>query len=105
MNNILSLGKTTSAKTIDLRSISMKKYIRIILPILFLALAVPVIFRYQSKAPPPNPSYWLVDTATNRTLTHTSTFLSVGDEYISADNQVYRIIRIHSDKAYAERID
>ncbi|MDD2496939.1 MAG: hypothetical protein PHT78_00215 [Desulfitobacteriaceae bacterium] len=83
----------------------MKKYIRIILPILFLALAVPVIFRFQSKAPPPDPSYWLVDASTNRTLTHTSTFLSVGDEYISADNQVYRIIRINNDKAYAERID
>lgn len=48
--------------------------------------------------------YWVVNISNNKSLIHTSFPLSIGDEYISADNKIYRVVKIVKDKAYVEEI-
>jgi hypothetical protein len=76
-----------------------KSFPAIFLLILVLVIALPVFTRDNAprKNLPHNSSshndsgYWVVNMADNKTLTHTSVPLSVGDEYITADNKIYRI--------------
>jgi len=80
----------------------------IFLLILVLMIILPVFT--QDHAPrkilPHNPSgYWVVNMADNKTLTHTSMLLNVGDEYITAENKIYRITKIVGDKAYVKELE
>lgn len=88
----------------------MKKLFPALLLLFILTVMVlPSFTRQNQNTPRKNlthsSSYWVVNTADNKTLTHTSVPLSIGDEYIAADNKIYRIVRIVKDKAYVEQIE
>ncbi|ATW26269.1 hypothetical protein [Candidatus Formimonas warabiya] len=88
----------------------MRKFFPLIfLLLVVLLLAVPAFIKQSTprKNLPQGdpPGYWVVDMGNNKYLTHTSVPLSVGDEYLSADNKVYRITKIVADKAYVQRIE
>lgn len=61
-------------------------------------------FRPNSPSSPTQESYWVVDMATNKNIAHTSIPLSVGDEYLSSDNTLYRIVKLIKDKAYVKKV-
>lgn len=89
----------------------MKKGVPAILLLLAIMIIALPIFFTKDNAPrkdlPHSSSsgYWVVNVADNKTLTHTSVQLSIGDEYISADNKIYRITKILKDKVYVEQIE
>jgi hypothetical protein len=84
----------------------MKKILlRIWLSVLLVVIIVPVLFLMSKSSPARSKGdYWLVDTSNQKYLTHTSIPLSIGDEYISSDNKIYRIIRITKNKAYVKQL-
>ena len=77
----------------------------IILALLLLA----VFFRKDGPSPQspvrPHPVkyayYQIVDAATGKTLTFVSVPVTKGDEYVTADNRRYVVVRIRENKAYA----
>ncbi|MEL7564023.1 MAG: hypothetical protein AAGU27_04000 [Dehalobacterium sp.] len=88
----------------------MKKvFPAILLLLVVIIIAVPVFFTRVSAPrkdlPQSSSGYWVINMADNKTLTHTSITLSVGDQYIAADNKIYRITKIVEDKIYVEQIE
>lgn len=86
----------------------MKKRLSFWLVALIIVLIFPAVISFMNQVPSKGNldySYWVIDLASNRPLTHTTIPLSVGDEYISADNKIYRILKITRDKAYAQEIN
>ncbi len=48
--------------------------------------------------------YFVIDEASGKTLTYVTTVVvSVGDEYMDADGQWYRVVRVEENRAYARR--
>ncbi len=86
----------------------MKKFFPLILVAFVFIIVVIPIFTKQSTARknlvPSQVSYWVVEIESEKYLTHTSFPLSVGDEYISANNKFYKIVKIVKDKAYVREI-
>jgi len=80
-----------------------KRILSFLLPLLALILVVPILFR-SSRPGSNQASFWLVETSTNSYLTHTSVPLTIGDEYISSDNKIYRVVKITKDKAFVTEI-
>ncbi|MGI6711188.1 MAG: hypothetical protein ACOX4L_00310 [Bacillota bacterium] len=82
-----------------------KKLLRIWLSVLLVVIIVPVLFLMSKFLPTRSKGdYWLIDTSNQKYLTHTSIPLCIGDEYISSDNKIYRIIRITKNKVYVKQI-
>ncbi|HHT62325.1 MAG: hypothetical protein ACOX4H_04090 [Bacillota bacterium] len=85
----------------------MKKVFPALLFFLLIIIVLPLFTKDDAlrKDLPPNPSgYWVVNMADNKTLTHTSLPLSVGDEYITAENKIYRITKIVKNRAYVKEL-
>lgn len=89
----------------------MKKFFpAIFILLIVIVIAVPLFFT-KVNAPSKkellhsSSGYWVVNLADNRTLTHTSVPLDIGDQYISSDNKIYRITKIMKDKVYVEQIE
>lgn len=58
------------------------------------------------KPPKPYEYYIVIDEASGNTLTYvTSIAVSPGDEYLNADGQWYRVVRVEGNRAYARRFD
>ena len=87
----------------------MKKvFLAFLLLLIVVVIALPNFTKQNTprkNMPDASSSYWVVNMSNNKTLTHTSVPLSVGDEYIAANNKAYRIIKIVKDKAYVEQIE
>lgn len=86
----------------------MKKRLFFWMVALIIVLIFPAVISFMHRVPSNEHldySYWVMDLTSNRPLTHTTIPLSVGDEYISADNKIYRIVKITRDKAYAQEIN
>lgn len=84
-----------------------KSFHRIILSIfLIFAFGFGLFYALKpnSSSSPTQESYWVVDMSTNKNIAHTSIPLSIGDEYITADNTLYRIVKLIKDKAYVKKV-
>lgn len=79
-----------------------------LLLVLLLVIIRPLYERNQN---PPNalrhysPGYFVINLADQKTLTHTSLPLNVGDEYITAQNKIYRIVKITGNQAYVQELE
>jgi len=85
-----------------------KVFPAILVLLVVVIIAVPIFFTKVSaprKDLPLSSGYWVVNVADNKTLTHTSVKLNVGDQYIATDNKIYRITKIVKDKVYVEQIE
>ncbi|MGI6685474.1 MAG: hypothetical protein ACOX47_08410 [Bacillota bacterium] len=86
----------------------MKRFFPALLLLLIILVVIFPVFRGDNaprkNSPHSSSGYWVVNMADNETLTHTSVPLSVGDEYITAENKIYRITKIVNDKAYVKEL-
>jgi len=84
-----------------------KVFPAIFLLLLILVIALPLFTRDnvpKKSLSHSSSGYWVINVADNKTLTHTSVPLNVGDEYITAENKIYRITKIINDKAYVKEL-
>lgn len=88
----------------------MKKFFPAIFILLIVMVVAIPIFLTKVNTPQgdlthSSSGYWVVNLTDNKTLTHTSIPLNIGDQYISSDNKIYLITKIMKDKVYVKQIE